>query len=90
MSWNFALILFVLLVLTGIIWALELAVFRRSRERRAQEAMVQYDAALIGDSQEAERLRLLPGDSVRVRAAFVRGGAVPHSVGIDAADAAIG
>lgn len=25
MSWNFALILFVLLVLTGIIWALDLA-----------------------------------------------------------------
>lgn len=53
MSWNFALILFVLLVLTGIIWALDLAVLRRGRERRAQEAMAQYDAALVGDAQEA-------------------------------------
>ena len=29
MSWNFALILFVLLVLTGAIWVLDLAVLRR-------------------------------------------------------------
>ena len=65
MSWNFALILFVLLVLTGIIWALDLAVLRRGRERRAQEAMAQYDAALIGDSQEAERLRREAGDKAR-------------------------
>ena len=42
MSWNFALILFVLLVLTGIIWVLDLAVLRRGREARAQAAMAQY------------------------------------------------
>jgi len=66
MSWNFALILFVLLVLTGIIWGLDLAVLRRGRERRAQEAMAQYDAALAGgDAQEAERQRREAGDKAR-------------------------
>ena len=40
MSWNFALILFVLLVLTGVVWVLDLAVLRRGRERRAQEAFL--------------------------------------------------
>lgn len=75
MSWNFALILFVLLVLTGIIWALDLAVLRRGRERRAQKAMAQYDAALIGDSQEAERLRLRPA----TRPVACRGGSNTRS-----------
>ncbi len=65
MSWNFALILFVLLVLTGIIWALDLAVLRRGRERRAQEAMAQYDAALADDPQDAERQRREAGDKAR-------------------------
>ena len=65
MSWNFALILFVLLVLTGIIWVLDLAVLRRGREARAQAAMAQYDAALVGDAQEAERLRREAGDAAR-------------------------
>lgn len=66
MSWNFALILFVLLVLTGIIWGLDLAVLRRGRERRAQEAMAQYDATLAGgDAQEAERQRREAGDKAR-------------------------
>ncbi|WP_459617721.1 signal peptidase I [Bordetella sp. 2513F-2] len=34
MSWNFALILFVLLVVTGVIWVLDLAIFRKRREAR--------------------------------------------------------
>ena len=34
MSWNFALILFVLLVLTGAIWVLDLAVLRRGAKPR--------------------------------------------------------
>ncbi len=65
MSWNFALILFILLVVTGVIWALDLAVLRKGRERRAQAAMAQYDAALVGDAQEAERLRREAGDTAR-------------------------
>lgn len=65
MSWNFALILFVLLVLTGAIWVLDLAVLRRGRESRAQAAMAQYDVAVIGDAQEAERLRREAGEEAR-------------------------
>ena len=65
MSWNFALILFVLLVLTGAIWVLDLAVLRRGRESRAQAAMAQYDVAVIGDAQEAEAPRREAGEEAR-------------------------
>lgn len=75
MSWNFALILFVLLVLTGIIWALDLAVLRRGRERRAQEAMAQYDAALIGDAQRPSACGARPA----TRLAACRGGSNTRS-----------
>jgi len=57
MSWNFALILFVLLVVTGIVWALDLLVLRRARQQRAQQAAAQVAAARIEDPQEAERQR---------------------------------
>ncbi|MFQ6746178.1 signal peptidase I, partial [Bordetella pertussis] len=55
MSWNFALILFVLLVITGVIWGLDLALFRKRRERRAQAAAAQVDAAGITDAEQAGR-----------------------------------
>ncbi|ARP95875.1 signal peptidase I [Bordetella genomosp. 13] len=57
MSWNFALILFVLLVLTGVIWVLDLAVFRHRRQERARQAVLAYDAHPSDDPQQAERER---------------------------------
>ncbi|AOB30606.1 signal peptidase [Bordetella sp. H567] len=57
MSWNFALILFVLLVITGIIWVLDITVLRKARRRKGEEAAARFDPAVIGDAQEAERLR---------------------------------
>lgn len=44
MSWNFALVLFVLLVLTGIIWVYDFFVGRRARAQRMQAAAAQFDA----------------------------------------------
>lgn len=57
MSWNFALILFVLLVITGFIWLLDLVFLRKARRHKAEAAASAFDANLIGDPQEAERLR---------------------------------
>lgn len=44
MSWNFALVLFVLLVLTGIIWVYDFFVGRRTRAQRMQVAATNFDA----------------------------------------------
>lgn len=57
MSWNFALILFVLLVVTGVIWTLDVLVWRKARRQRAQEAVEQVRAAGIEDPEAAERMR---------------------------------
>lgn len=57
MSWNFALILFVLLVVTGIIWTLDVAVLRRRRAARARAAADGVDTTYASDAQEAMRLR---------------------------------
>ncbi|TAL91479.1 MAG: signal peptidase I [Candidimonas sp.] len=58
MSWDFALILFVLLVVTGLVWCLDYFVLRARRRARAQAAMENADYALAGvDAQEAARLR---------------------------------
>ncbi|SAI09820.1 signal peptidase I [Bordetella ansorpii] len=62
MSWNFALILFVLLVVTGVIWVLDLAVLRQPRRARAQQAMQAYDANPSDDPQQAERERREAGE----------------------------
>jgi signal peptidase I len=59
MSWNFALILFVLLVVTGIVWALDMLVLRKRRAQRVRAAAAQYDVTVIGDAQETEQLRNL-------------------------------
>jgi len=57
MSWNFALILFVLLVVTGIIWALDVSVLRRRRAQRGREAADAVDTSYVTDPQEATRMR---------------------------------
>jgi signal peptidase I len=59
MSWNFALILFLLLVVTGIVWGMDLAWLRKSRLARANAAVAAYDAAAVynKDLSEADRAR---------------------------------
>ncbi|CAM4372060.1 signal peptidase I [Bordetella muralis] len=57
MSWNFALILFVLLVVTGIVWALDVSMLRRKRAQRGREAADAVDTSYVTDPQEATRMR---------------------------------
>src|SRR5690606_25203177 len=58
MSWDFALILFVLLVITGAIWSLDLFYLRSRRLQRAQAQMALFDANPAGvGTVEAARLR---------------------------------
>ncbi|HEY0294523.1 MAG TPA: signal peptidase I [Bordetella sp.] len=58
MSWNFALILFLLLVITGVIWGLDLAWLRKGRMARSQAAVAAYDTASFGsDMPAADRAR---------------------------------
>jgi len=57
MSWNFSLILFVLLVVTGIVWFADVCALRRARRARANEVQARYDQALINDPHNAEFLR---------------------------------
>lgn len=60
MSWNFALVLFVLLVLTGIIWVYDFFVGRRVRTQRMQAAATAFDTnqSMIGrDSTDVARER---------------------------------
>lgn len=58
MSWDFALILFVLLVVTGVVWCLDFFYLRARRRHSAQVAMAAFDAAPSGvGSLDAARLR---------------------------------
>lgn len=60
MSWNFALILFVLLVLTGSIWTLDRLVLRKRRQRRGLEVAASFqDPDIQDDAQELARRREL-------------------------------
>jgi signal peptidase I len=59
---NFSLILFIMFVLTGIIWCYDRFVLRKKRMARAQELLAQFDATSIGmeagqRTQEREKLR---------------------------------
>jgi len=58
MSWNFALILFVLLVVTGVVWVLDTLRLRPARQRRVAQALASLEPGLQGaDAAEAERRR---------------------------------
>lgn len=57
MSWNFALILFVLLVVTGIVWTLDITVLRRKRAVSGRTAADAVDVSYVADPQEATRMR---------------------------------
>src|SRR5690606_27455775 len=58
MSWDFALILFVLLVITGIVWALDVFVWRSRRRAHGVAAMAAAGASVAGLSPEqATRIR---------------------------------
>src|SRR5690606_23175895 len=43
MSWNFALILFVLLVVTGVVWVVDVVSLRPARRRRMEAAASEFD-----------------------------------------------
>lgn len=56
MSWDFALILFLLLVLTGVVWCLDILFWRAGRRQRAEEAVqVCRNNAAGLDAQALER-----------------------------------
>jgi len=58
MSWDFALILFVLLVVTGAVWLLDLVYLRSRRRQQGAAAMAIFDANPTGvGTFEAARLR---------------------------------
>src|SRR5690606_38832667 len=58
MSWDFALILFVLLVITGIVWCLDFFWLRSRRRARGAAAMAAAETSVVGLNQDdAERIR---------------------------------
>lgn len=58
MSWDFALILFILLVVTGIVWCLDFFWLRSRRRARGNAARSAADASVVGlSAQEAEQFR---------------------------------
>ena len=76
-SMNFALILFVLTLATGVLWLADRYVFRKRRGAGCQGAVV-----------GGIRRQLLPGHPDRLPAALLSRRAVQDSVGFDDADAA--
>jgi len=57
MSWNFSLILFVLLVVTGLVWLADVTRLRARRAQRADALRLRYEQALVKDPHNAEFLR---------------------------------
>ncbi len=61
MSWNFALILFVLLIVTGIVWGMDMLWMRPARRRRMDAAAAEFDR------ERAEHLRTVEGPEATAR-----------------------
>lgn len=61
MSWNFALILFVLLIVTGIVWFIDLLSLRPGRRQRMEAAAAEFDR------ERAPQLRQLEGEEAVAR-----------------------
>lgn len=58
MSWDFALILFLLLILTGIVWVLDFFLLRARRRSQAVAAMAAIEPSVVGLGQaETHRVR---------------------------------
>jgi signal peptidase I len=53
---NFALILFVLMVVTGVIWVLDLAVLAKQRRAAADKALAEYDARMARSAANGIRM----------------------------------
>jgi signal peptidase I len=53
---NFALILFVLMVVTGVIWVLDLAVFSKQRRAAANKALAEYDERMARSAANGIRM----------------------------------
>ncbi len=53
---NFALILFVLMVVTGVIWVLDLMVFAKQRRAAADQALAEYDARMARSAANGIRM----------------------------------
>ncbi len=61
MSWNFALILFVLLIITGIVWVMDVAWMRPARRRNMAAAAAEFDR------ERAPHLRTVEGPEAAAR-----------------------
>ncbi len=61
MSWNFALILFVLMVVTGIVWTIDVVSLRPARRRRLDAAAAEFDR------DRAPQIRRLEGEAAVAR-----------------------
>lgn len=61
MSWNFALILFVLLVVSGVVWCMDLLWLRPARRRRVAAALAEFDR------ERAPHLRTVEGPQAAAR-----------------------
>src|SRR5690606_39228788 len=61
MSWNFALILFVLLVVTGVVWVMDVAWMRPARRRSMAAAAAEFDR------ERAPHLRNVEGPEAAAR-----------------------
>jgi signal peptidase I len=55
---NFALILFVLLVLTGSVWLLDVLVLAKQRRQKANDALAEFDKQLKSNAVERHNLEL--------------------------------
>jgi len=67
---NFALILFVLCIITGIIWCLDVFYLAKQRRRRANEALAEFDAR--GAQMQAEGIKRQEGGRVELEESLLK------------------